>query len=187
MTGHCDIAKTSITSGNFCDETLEILMSDLDPGVAKGFYCDYGITGSEGGKQVSERTGIQKLYPNAKVDAFQFAPCGYSANGLLEDGYFTIHVTPEPEWSYASFETNIPASHSHGGHQTTSTASPSLIRHVIDIFQPGSFSIILLSSSGEMMNKLADDYQGYERLIHVCHSFYHYNLVFEQYEKSSKQ
>lgn len=181
---------------NACDETLEILMSDLDPGVAKGFYCDDNVTGSEGGMQVSERTGILKLYPNAKMDSFQFEPCGYSANGLLEDGYFTIHVTPERGWSFASFETNIPASHSHGDHhlhhqttvsKTMSTISPTLIRHVIDIFQPGSFLIILLSSSSnDLANKLemlADVYQGYERLIQVYRSFDHYNLAFVQYER----
>lgn len=173
------------------DETLEILMSDLDPGIARDFYCDNGkITGSEGGMQVSEKTGILKLYPNAKMDSFQFEPCGYSANGLVEDGYFTIHVTPERGWSFASFETNIPATRSHGDHhhqqaianKTTSTASPTLIRHVIDIFQPGSFTIILLSSSSKL-EMLDDIYQGYERLVHVYRSFDHYNLVFVQYER----
>ncbi|KAI7880757.1 S-adenosylmethionine decarboxylase [Lichtheimia hyalospora FSU 10163] len=171
VTGQCDMNNTSITGGNSCDETLEILMLDLDPGIAKEFYCDHAMARSEGGKRVSERTCISTLYPCAMMDSFQFEPCGYSANGLLQDGYFTIHVTPEPEWSYASFETNIPA-------------SPTLIRHVLDIFQPGSFSVILLSSD-DLTNTLGitDGYQGYERRTHVYQDFDHYNLAFGQYER----
>lgn len=37
-----------------------------------------------------------------------FEPVGYSMNGLIPDSdqYITIHITPEPEFSYISFETN---------------------------------------------------------------------------------
>ena len=70
-----------------------------------------------------------------KIDDFLFEPCGYSMNGILKNvssqrsmfkdflsksffiqdssdsglgEYMTIHITPEPEFSYVSFETNSP-------------------------------------------------------------------------------
>lgn len=48
------------------------------------------------------------LFPGAKIDEFGFDPCGYSMNGIIGDAFFTIHITPQPEQSYASFETNAP-------------------------------------------------------------------------------
>ena len=53
-------------------------------------------------------TGIGDLLPGVKVDDWAFEPCGYSMNGLREHYYYTIHVTPESGFSYASFETNDP-------------------------------------------------------------------------------
>ncbi|KAH3725200.1 hypothetical protein DPMN_051035 [Dreissena polymorpha] len=56
-----------------------------------------------------QKSGIDKILPDAKIDEFLFEPCGYSINGLLPHGqYFTIHVTPEPNCSYVSFESNVP-------------------------------------------------------------------------------
>jgi len=51
-------------------------------------------------------------------------------NGLLPDGhYFTIHITPEPEFSYVSFETNVP-----------SKQYKEIIHKVLRIFNPGKFT-----------------------------------------------
>lgn len=48
-------------------------------------------------------------------------------NGLLPDGhYFTIHITPEPEFSYVSFETNAPYSQYER-----------ITRKILKIFNPG--------------------------------------------------
>ena len=44
-----------------------------------------------------------------RTDHFHFEPCGFSLNALqpeMKELYATIHVTPEPEFSYVSFETN---------------------------------------------------------------------------------
>ena len=44
-----------------------------------------------------------------RTDSFHFAPCGFSLNALrpeINEWYATIHVTPEPGFSYVSFETN---------------------------------------------------------------------------------
>lgn len=47
----------------------------------------------------------------------------------------TIHITPEPEFSYVSFESNIAAPH-YGD----------LIARVIKIFQPGKFVVTIFVS-----------------------------------------
>ena len=72
------------------------------------------------GSVVTDTCGLADIYPlakypDARIDSYLFTPCGYSANGVVPvpgDGestnYWTVHVTPEPQCSYASFETNVP-------------------------------------------------------------------------------
>ncbi|KAG2183340.1 hypothetical protein INT43_006345 [Umbelopsis isabellina] len=132
------------------DETVEILMTDLNPEAMKFFYqMNDEPTGIEGGRRVDASTGIANIYPTAKVDSFLFEPCGYSANGLWEGAYFTIHVTPEPECSYASFETNIPCEISHKSPEPLKA----LIRQVLNVFQPGNFTVTLFSSQPQTAKK----------------------------------
>ncbi|KAJ9112648.1 hypothetical protein QFC19_000668 [Naganishia cerealis] len=130
------------------------------------------------GAILTTHLGIDQLFPRDEttIDAFGFEPCGYSANGIVgsgssaatagsspEDGeeeqgggYFTIHVTPEEGWSFASFECNVPlplgtnAAAAAANDEATTTARPdlqTLIRKVIDIFQPGRLSITLFLST----------------------------------------
>lgn len=40
------------------------------------------------------------------IDDFKFKPNGYSLNGFKDEGYITIHVTPNESCSYLSVETN---------------------------------------------------------------------------------
>ncbi|KAK2733634.1 spermidine resistance protein [Myotisia sp. PD_48] len=179
------------------DETLEILMTDLDEENAKQFYLNHASAvaedrhrcrdndesgdsfdvfsnnssdnsdvGSDGGNSlpselsseghalgtvVSESCGLANLYPPSKypdsrIDAYLFSPCGFSANGVVPapDGksgthYFTVHVTPEPHCSYASFETNVP--HSQSGRETAD-----IVLHAVDIFKPARFSVTLFEA-----------------------------------------
>ncbi|KAL4684264.1 hypothetical protein H8959_021958 [Pygathrix nigripes] len=86
------------------DQTLEILMSELDPAVMHQFYMKDGVTA----KDVTCKSGIHDLIPGSVINATMFNPYGYSMNGMKSDGtYWTIHITPEPESSYVSFETNL--------------------------------------------------------------------------------
>jgi len=47
------------------------------------------------------------LFPGFTIDDHVFTPYGYSVNGIKNDQYFTIHITPQAESSYISFESNI--------------------------------------------------------------------------------
>jgi len=58
-------------------------------------------------------------------------------NGLLPDGhYFTIHITPEPDFSYVSFETNV----SYHQYQE-------LIRLILGMFNPGKFTTTIFGGT----------------------------------------
>ncbi|KAJ5573816.1 uncharacterized protein N7459_008243 [Penicillium hispanicum] len=238
------------------DETLEVLMTDLDEENAKQFYLDnatavaekryrnfdkdQGIehvdvfsNGSdlddpdvEGGRVlppeltteghalgtvVSESCGLSDVYPkgkfpDARIDAYLFTPCGFSANGVVPapDGnapthYFTVHVTPEPHCSYASFETNVP--HSQNGKTTAD-----IIQQVVDIFKPGRFSITLFETkpSADEIDANVNGFhdvasvqrqahrrhpknehvEGYRRVDRIVHDLNGYDLVFRYYERN---
>ncbi|KAJ4438647.1 hypothetical protein ANN_14594, partial [Periplaneta americana] len=60
------------------DQTLEILMSDLDPEVMSIFTREESSSAAE----ATQKSGIEKLIPNMMIDDFLFEPCGYSMNGI---------------------------------------------------------------------------------------------------------
>lgn len=114
------------------DQTIEILMTDLDPKVMAVFTKDVCNTALE----ATQKSGIHKLIPGMVIDDYLFDPCGYSMNGVSKSGcYMTIHITPEPDFSYVSFESNV-ASSSYGD----------LIARVIDTFQPGKFIVTVFAN-----------------------------------------
>jgi S-adenosylmethionine decarboxylase len=111
--------------------TLEIMMHDLDRNVAKQFYKNPG--------GIME-TPDMSMIPGNDMDEFHFEPCGYSMNGLLDKAYTTIHVTPEPHCSYASFETNL-----------TLPCYNKLISHVLSVFKPQKATITLFAENREQL------------------------------------
>lgn len=81
-----------------------------------------------------------------------------SANGVRAvgphagEGYYTIHVTPEEGWSYASFECNVPLSSSSTSLRSTKGKGKipdlqTLIQRVVRIFEPGRITVTLFISS----------------------------------------
>jgi len=104
------------------------MMHKLDPTVSANFYRKDTTNDKD------KFPGVADLLPGSETDEFNFTPCGYSMNGLKKEAYYTIHVTPEPICSYASFETNI------------SMASYSqLINQVLQLFKPGTFTVTFFS------------------------------------------
>ncbi|KAH0545304.1 hypothetical protein FGG08_000603 [Glutinoglossum americanum] len=268
------------------DETLEVLMTDLDPENAKQFHLEnasavaegqfyqqahqahndnwngfngnelggrvsghangriqavfdvFSNTGSDSGEftsddegrypeeltteghalgtVVSESCGLSEVYPSsrypdARVDAYLFTPCGFSANGVIpaSEGtrgngsmhYFTVHVTPEPHCSYASFETNVPSRQS--GRETAD-----VVEQVVKIFHPGRFSVTLFEAkvggaggglprgysnsmaeykamemSAAKRSARMDCIKGYRRVDRIVHDLDGYDLVFRYYER----
>uniref|UniRef100_A0A8C7GJ49 adenosylmethionine decarboxylase n=1 Tax=Oncorhynchus kisutch TaxID=8019 RepID=A0A8C7GJ49_ONCKI len=121
------------------DQTLEVLMSDLDPAIMDQFFMKDGVSAND----VTRMSGIRDLIPGSVIDATMFNPCGYSMNGMKTDGtYWTIHITPEPEFSYVSFETNL-----------SQTSYDDLVRKVVDVFKPGKFVTTLFVNQVHSLSK----------------------------------
>ena len=158
----------------------------------QGFYHHPALTesGTVGGKWVDKLTGIGGLYPDAQIDSFLFEPCGYSSNGLQDDRYFTIHVTPEPACSYASFESNIPVEESHASHDGHSPIE-TLVSQVTRIFDPESFTVTFFTSHhhkdnhshSHMVRSMGSLAGGYKRTHRILYEFDGYDLVYGHYTK----
>ena len=122
-------SHASVTAGD--DATLELLMHDLNPKAGEIYAASAGRTV----ENIIRLTGLDSLCPDMTIDSFLFEPFGYSLNAIRDNSYFTIHVTPQPNGSYASFETN----------QVDSNYL-SLVSRVLNIFQPARFTFVLTSS-----------------------------------------
>eukprot|EP00043_Microstomoeca_roanoka_P009466 m.89810 g.89810 ORF g.89810 m.89810 type:complete len:359 (+) comp14592_c0_seq4:833-1909(+) len=112
------------------DTTIEIMMRELSPDAMKIFYKN-----TLSGKEVTKQSGIADIIPEAHIHESLFDPCGYSCNGIIGHSYFTIHVTPQPEFSFVSFETD---------YQLDDYTD--MIVKVLKIFKPGRFSVNLFAN-----------------------------------------
>ena len=79
-------------------------------------------------KKIRQFLSLETILPDFTIDDFVFKPYGYSLNAIKDDKYLTIHITPQANSSYISFESNIDL-----------IAFAPLF---IDILQPLSFDIL---------------------------------------------
>ncbi len=116
------------------DTTFQILMHDFDPSVMDIFSKCNTIPKD----QFAKLSGLNRIYPQIKTDSYAFSPNGYSLNGVIDKKYYTVHVTPQPNWSYASFETNI-----------IETDYSKIVKDIVSIFKPEKFSLLLTTNTNE--------------------------------------
>lgn len=206
-----DLSLSATTTGS-ADESFDVFSNTssdntgaFTPDADVGFPEELATEGHALGTVVSEACGLADVYPtsrypDARVDAYLFTPCGFSANGVIPapdqagsaTHYFTVHVTPEPQCSYASFETNVPG-------RQTGRETVEVIEHVVNIFKPGRFSVTLFEAKSdglEMGDSIADlnsgiirkakmeKINGYRRVDRIVHDFDGYDLVFRYYERN---
>ncbi|XP_064608438.1 S-adenosylmethionine decarboxylase proenzyme-like [Liolophura sinensis] len=157
------------------DQTLELLMWNMDQKKMKIFSKETCASG----KEASEKSGISALIPGAQIDDFLFHPCGYSMNGLLPGGYYiTIHVTPEPQCSYVSFETNVPQKSYHD-----------LLKKILKVFSPGKFLMTIFANQESIAKDSPKDLenmtavQGYVRNDHQHCLFKNYSLTYTHFSR----
>jgi len=127
------------------DDVLEIAMEGLSPAVCQLFNRSSSLyvcsLPDKDGMETSERdlgrcmtfsSGLAKALPGVAIDDWAFDPCGYSMNGTREGFYYTVHVTPELDFSYASFESNDPR-----------YRDPCLLQQIVALFEPASAVVTL--------------------------------------------
>ncbi|KAG7446422.1 S-adenosylmethionine decarboxylase [Guyanagaster necrorhizus] len=166
-------AINTIYDLEFPDYTIEILMSDLSPSARERFFLSSPTDDpSLQAVALSQSLGITEIFPShlTTLDAYSFSPCGYSSNALIKwgedssfvacpngtnthpgEGYYTIHVTPEEGWSYASFECNVPLPPSRLSPNDPHAIPDleTLIQRVVSIFEPGRLTLTLFISCEE--------------------------------------
>jgi len=153
------------------DQTLEIIMTKLDLEVMKIFTQE----GSTSAEDAAQKSGIDTIFVNAKLDGFLFEPCGYSVNAILPKGhYFTIHITPEPSCSYVSFETNAPEKD-----------YPALIARILDIFKPEKFIITFFSNekANDLLTKKSLTFPHFNYDTYQETKVKNYNVIYSHYTK----
>jgi ornithine decarboxylase len=170
------------------DQSLEVVMFELPVDVMDMFFrckadnliseeehkiCDeddvINSVADEFGSQylgdcVAKVVGIDSIVDGAEVQSFLFEPCGYSCNALKDSSYFTIHITPEPECSFVSFDTNLPLS-----------SYNKVLESVLRIFKPKRFSVCVFvdeaSPVSNSIKALSWELPGYAYPDLTSHSF----------------
>lgn len=105
--------------------TVELLMYGL-----RGEFKNQLIKTEESQKTVNEK--FSQVFKDFDLDPFFFDPLGYSLNGLKNSQYLTIHVTPQGEENYFSFEMDQFSFQKHG----------KILSDLIDLCDPVSFDLI---------------------------------------------
>jgi len=90
-----------------CDQKnliMDLAMFNVDPLKMKHFFGEQ--------KNALEDSCLRKFLPDTpslQIDEYKFKPCGYSLNAVDGEYFWCIHITPQAQYSYLSFETNHPS------------------------------------------------------------------------------
>lgn len=188
------------------DETMEILMTGLDPKCAEQFLSNRDVKESdkkefkkddeaddEGhllGYNMTKKTSLDQVYDieSSKTfhhDAFAFSPCGYSSNMIIDNQYYyTLHVTPEKGWSYASFESNVPVREVSGKKQD----NVEVLKRVLKVFKPKDFCLTFFSKemsddSFAVLMKHAESIPDYKKKDKIIYDLEDYQLLYLRFER----
>ena len=109
------------------EKTSELLMYHI-----RGEAADYLRSDKQTAEGVRKLLELESLLPDFEFDDFLFEPFGYSVNGVCGDRYMTIHITPQENSSYVSFETNL----------DLGQYPQPIFARLLQILNPGSWDVI---------------------------------------------
>lgn len=118
---HLDKDYTSAST----DQTTQILIS--------GFSLDSRnfFTSCKNKTSIQDLLNLHSFFPDYLIDDYIFSPSGYSINAIKDHFYYAIHVTPQEQGSYVSFETN-----------EIFIDDDKLIKHLLSVFKPRGLDCI---------------------------------------------
>ncbi|GLJ44193.1 hypothetical protein SUGI_0922450 [Cryptomeria japonica] len=132
--------------------TLEVCMTQIDASFASLFFKENGL---QTAREMSVSSGIANILEDFEVCDYAFDPCGYSMNAINGDAYSTIHITPEENCSYASFEIM---------ETTTLDCLQALTYKIASAFRPGTLSFSLYQYTHDQEEEVSKAFHlyGYE-------------------------
>lgn len=171
------------------DMTLEVLMHGPDPVACAAFARE---------QAPAAHAHVSAVGPGFALHEHYFAPQGYSVNGLRDGAYLTLHVTPEPEGSYVSFELQGPL----GG--TLPVDAARAVAQLAALFTPRSMEVLVYqplqpetwappaasvaragTPRAAAPQELGADVPGYAVVARETHVAADYRLVFTQLRPST--
>lgn len=172
LDGHHHYLFTSNTSFMLDNskQTYELLMYNIS-----GELVDFLIGSTPSVEKIRELLKVFTFFDGFKFDDYLFEPVGYSINGIKEDKYFTIHITPQGQSSYASFETNL----------NLAQTSLSFTEILLEIFNPISWDVIVFNKQNhEQAENQKDSWQLAECNFHTNHGV---KVCYEHFHKPETQ
>lgn len=148
------------------DRTLEVLMHGIDLRLGELFRPH-----PEAGA-VAPRLGLDAILRGYELNEHVFAPVGYSLNGMRDEAYVTLHVTPERVGSYVSFETN----------RDIGPDPSALVKTLVERFRPESFDVMAFVPDA---GPLAVEVPGYRTRAHVQEPVSGYQVTFQHFYRPS--
>ncbi|KAJ1639657.1 S-adenosylmethionine decarboxylase [Pavlovales sp. CCMP2436] len=150
-----DDAAEAVMAG---ETVLEVAMEGISRNFTRHFFFDGIAQRADDSVKTCLASGIQALMPGVTLDPWNFEPCGFSLNGLCDNYYFTIHITPEPQMSFASFETNDPR-----------YASDEFLAQLLATFEPQHAAVLVTAraatpSASACVPEVGDGVNGYRRV-----------------------
>ena len=137
-----------VYSPNQSDKTIELLMYHIE-----GKAADYLRQENQNAETIRSLLSLEQLLPGFAINDYVFEPFGYSMNAILDDKYATMHITPQEQSSYVSFETNLDIKQ----HEVN------IFNQLIHLLQPSCFDIISFNNEADihtehtLMNQVEQD------------------------------
>lgn len=72
-----------------------------------GYFFEQLQRGKVQEDEVASQLQLAEHFRTFHIDQYSFDPKGYSLNAINDERYFTLHITPEKQSSYISFESNL--------------------------------------------------------------------------------
>ena len=98
----------------------------------RGEIADYLSSENQSLEKVREIFGFDTVFNGFIFDDFLFTPYGYSMNAIRGREYATIHVTPQRNSSYVSFESNL----------DINGEGQAVIDYLLETLNPGCWDIV---------------------------------------------